>query len=356
MNEAQKVIAANPNLRDLLNEQVVQPFQMAAVKAGLALRQPSQFPLPKEKDSFEQIFTRYLAKSPLSYRNSARTNALAISALPQATLANRLGVASGVDLTSKTSVEKQAAGLFVALSSGTKNKIAAEVSAIYPRRSVAAGGTVGTDAGIGGPTAKKLNFRIHEVKCNDETGSPYWDENFGMDEIDMGATTIDAVGTTGTVPPFRVAKFNDGTVKKYAKPKVLETFDLTKGRDWPKGYTVLLSLAEKDKGGGFPDFINKIEEAAKAKLAALLGAWIGSSGGPVGALIGLAVGYVVGEIFDWLEGFLADDIFDPIVIVLNRHYAAEPLPGGAAESAKMAVIFSGHSGKYTVVYDWQLMA
>jgi hypothetical protein len=258
-------------------------------------------------------------------------------------------LSGGIDLAKQDAVEDQVLAVAGKIDAKIAVKIKGSVSSLGTEISSASVGSGG------GTAATKLAFRIHEVKCFDETGPT---DLFGMDEIDLGATSIatasDSVTESGTVQPFRVKKFDSGDVKTYSPPKVLTTFDVTKGAKFPKTYAETIALAEKDSGGGFPDFVNEIEKELVAKVSALIGAWVGSGAGPVGTLIGLAVGYVIGRIFDWLESFLNDDIFNPVTVFLTRTRNTEPLPGGAATSAKATATFKGHGGKYGITYDWQL--
>jgi hypothetical protein len=122
---------------------------------------------------------------------------------------------------------------------------------------------------------------------------------------------------------------------------------------------VTLVLAEVDMGG-LPDFLNQLLNWVKAKvtaaLAAALGGAIGASGGPVGAIIGAAVGVVVGLVFDLFKSIWEDDIFKPATVSVNIPSLNARWAGGKTDSPEGVITYTGHGGKYQVVYDWRLFA
>jgi hypothetical protein len=95
-----------------------------------------------------------------------------------------------------------------------------------------------------------LDYRIERVKCADET-NPEWP---GDDEIAMGGVAVGHQGATAKVNQFMVADdFDDNEVKVYADPgKLFHRFDLTGAGAWPRTYSTVVMLAEKD-GSGFAD-------------------------------------------------------------------------------------------------------
>ena len=158
---------------------------------------------------------------------------------------------------------------------------------------------------------------MHQLYAADETGG-WLAEKFGADEMYLGGSAIDATGVNTEITKFKVANFDDGDVYIWQTPKVLTTFDLTAGTDWPKTYYVLVVLAEVDMGG-LAEYLNKlidgVRDHVEKYLAALIGGAVApASGGPIGAVIGLAVGYAVGKAIEWLKSWWGDDIFSPVTL------------------------------------------
>lgn len=211
-----------------------------------------------------------------------------------------------------------------------------------------------------------LKFRIHQVKCVDET-NPEWP---GSDEIAWGGAAVDDKGATSKINEHYVGgNFDDGDKKSYSPPYILKNFPLD-GKNYPKNFAVTLSLAEKDSGG-FADFIKKLYEAVKgeiqkvlAALGAAAGAWIGSEiggsvgtaiGGPLGTVIGAAAGAIVGALVGWLISALNDDIFSPqeTSVILPKGNCT--FAGGSLVSPTMYFHYRDHGGHYQVKYDWEIV-
>ena len=66
-----------------------------------------------------------------------------------------------------------------------------------------------------------LKFRLHRVKCVDET-NPEWP---GDDEISMGGTSVNCQEVAEKINEFRVGNsFDDGESKRYSPPRILKIF------------------------------------------------------------------------------------------------------------------------------------
>jgi hypothetical protein len=80
---------------------------------------------------------------------------------------------------------------------------------------------------------KGVRFRVHEVKCIDET-NPEWP---GSDEISWGGAAVDDKGTTSKIPEKKVGSgFDDGDRKIYSPPEIIKTFSLD--NVYPKEFLV----------------------------------------------------------------------------------------------------------------------
>ena len=224
-------------------------------------------------------------------------------------------------------------------------------------------GRLGTGGGII-TLNKGIKFRIHEVKCIDET-NPEWP---GSDEISWGGAAVDDKGTVIKIPEKRVGGgFDDGDRKTYTPPEIIKTFTLD--NIYPKEFMVTMSLAEKDSGG-MSDFIQKLYEAIKAEVAAIFaalgaaaGAAIGSAiggsvgtaiGGPLGTIIGVAAGAILGALIGWLVSVLQDDIFAPQASSLFLYSVNDTFQGGSLISPRQEFHYRDHGGHYRITYDWEI--
>jgi len=214
----------------------------------------------------------------------------------------------------------------------------------------------------------KLQFRLHSVRCVEETSGP------GSDEIDFGGVATDAALNSALVGRFRVSSdFDDGETKTYNPPRVVHTFDLLNPAWWPKSYLVTMMLSEIDSGG-FNDTlhellkkIRQLVEKELVKLAAsalggLAGAAIGAAFGSVipivgtaiGLVIGALVGYVIGAAFDWLIGMFNDDEFIPLAVPVDIPSVHQRW-GGAMDTPNWFYWVKGHGGHYELRGDWALV-
>lgn len=215
------------------------------------------------------------------------------------------------------------------------------------------------------PTLTGLDYRIERVKCADET-NPEWP---GDDEIAMGGVAVNHQGGTAKVNQFMVADdFDDNEVKVYADPgKLFHHFDLTGAGAWPRTYSTVVMLAEKD-GSGFADAINTVWSKVKDDVAAVIakavaGALTGYLGAALAEAIGKAVAWLVSVFFDWLFELFQDDLFDPgthYVYLPNRYewmYKNASDYGWTNFRAPTGTFtFNGHGGSYKVNVHWQVVA
>lgn len=213
---------------------------------------------------------------------------------------------------------------------------------------------------------KSLQFRLHKVKCVDET-NPEWP---GDDEIAMGGTAVPPQGNPTKIAEFMVRDdFDDGESKTYSPPKVLKTFALD-GTSYPADFLLVLALAEKDNGG-LSDFLQDLWEAIKDDVAAIIaavsaaaglaiggaiGGAVGTAiGGPLGTIIGAAAGAILGALISWIINAIKDDIFVPQSAAVHLPNASATFAGGALTSPQFTLNFSDHGGLYRVYYSWQLV-
>ena len=214
---------------------------------------------------------------------------------------------------------------------------------------------------------KKVKFRIHEVKCIDETNPEFW----GSDEISWGGATADDKGVVDKIARKYVrGGFDDGDKKQYSPPEIIKTFSLDKDYSDLKEFMVIMALAEEDSGG-MSAFIQELYEAIKAEIGLILtalgaaaGAAIGASiggsigtaaGGPIGTIIGVAAGAILGALIGWLISALQDDIFPPQAASLFLYKQNTTFPGGSLISPQKELHYRDHGGHYRITYDWEIV-
>lgn len=213
---------------------------------------------------------------------------------------------------------------------------------------------------------KGLHFRVHQVKCIDET-NPEW---LGHDEIAWGGVGVDDANVTTKIPEFYVGGgFDDGDSKGYNPPKVIWSANIN-DLTYPKTFLVTLGLAEKDSNG-LSEFINKLYEAIKAEvqlifeaLGAAAGAAVGTAiggsvgtaiAGPLGTIIGIVAGAIIGALIGWLVGLLKDDIFPPMASSVTFNTTDDTFAGGSTVSPLLYFNYYGFGGHYRVSYTWQII-
>lgn len=190
--------------------------------------------------------------------------------------------------------------------------------------------------------ASNVSFRIHQVKCIDETGG-WLAEKAGNDEIWLSGFGISPSGETRKVEPFEVyANFDDNDVKKYNPPRNFISLPLLDSGVWPKSIGIGLLLAEKDWG----DFGGKVDVILE-KVKGAVGS-VPAGGGWQAALVMVAP-FVLNQVI----GVARDDIF-PLQSVTLDVPNPQFLWGGQPTSPRATVDFRGHDGIYRLEYDWSL--
>jgi hypothetical protein len=325
-----------------LARRVLSGLRLAATRVAAHHADPRAYAMPSDAGAIEHLLAeRFNAMAPDKRRRSAER---AVGLMSRAVDRERaFGPLARLGLDRAVAVKDLARDLIVPANLGidrayldTLRPVAAPSSGLRPLQ-----------------TLDKLEFRIHKVRCKDET-----DPEFGAsDTILCGGTTVDETGDTKKVSSFKVGNFNDGTVKTYNPPRQFTMFSVLEGNAWPKTYYVTVVLAEQDNGG-FPAFLQKLYEGVKgyviAALASALGALIGSSGGIVGTIIGAVVGWIVGKLFQWFKDWWEDDEFIPVTVSCTHAGINARWANGATDSPEGYIWWKGHGGHYEMYYDWRL--
>ena len=328
-----------------LAKRVLHEFLVASEKAVASHAEPATFLIAPEPDSAEHIFRRRLDSFAADKRNAASVRVMALAKAPLAERKRYFGEMASLDLRSPLPIATQARALV--LPASMKFPKSHLMTLGPPMPIIVSGGAIK-------PVTGNLAFRIHNVRCVDET-NPEW---FGNDEIGLGGVGIDETGEVAKIAESRVGNnFDDGDVRFYSPPMRFVSFNLNEGGDhWPKSYFVTLGLAEKDMGDGLDAFlgtlVTKIKERLVEVLGAAIGGVIGSLGGPLTAVVGAAVGWIIGKVYDWLKSWWNDDIFPPRSVSVTIGSLTHRWPGGTTDSPEGVVRFAAHGGTYDLTYDW----
>lgn len=347
MSEVNEV--ADPRIQELAHR-VALEARLAVEKVAASFADPGRYPITDDAVSIEQILLPRFVALPSSLKQAAATRALALMSESDAQRKARYGDLAAVDLTSGIGVDQQAG----TLDFPERLKLAADHPvAVFVRRH----GQPAIRMVLRQHSSGRLEFRIHRVKCLDETDG-FAGTELGEDEIYLGGSTVDATGNARLVEAFLVRDdFEDGGEQIYTPPRQSATFDLSAGTEFPKSYFVTLMLAEVDNGG-LPELLENLlswtKEKVTAALGAAIGAQVGASGGPVGAAIGAAVGAAVGLVFDFVREIWGDDAFRPATLRLDIPSHAARWDGDRSHSPEGSVRFRGHGGEYQVVFDWHI--
>lgn len=217
----------------------------------------------------------------------------------------------------------------------------------------------------------QLQFRLHEVICNDSTNE------IGKDEMAVGAvsshgtTDEDNNVTSAAEPvisfPYDLGKYKTGE-RRALGPLNVETFNLS-GLTFPRLFLVNLALAEIDSGG-FASFLQELYEAVEEYLLVIIaavgiaigtaigtgaaaGGLVGTIAGPVGALIGAAIGVTIGAIIALISTAANDEIFEVQQCAIELPSRAAQF-NGSGETPIESLTYMGFGGEYTLRYNWRL--
>ncbi len=213
----------------------------------------------------------------------------------------------------------------------------------------------------------KLNLRIHEVKCVDETGGFFGE--FASDEIYLGGFSIDNNNTTNQISAFHVkSDFDDGETKKYDPPKIFASFNLGGAFTTTKQFAAGLLLVEKDLGNlaslitgiynKFKTLVAQRVAAEKTRLERLATSRSGGSLVATSVIVGMVWPFVKVHLYPYVletvKSWLADELF-PLQDVMTTINGSNHTWNGKKTSPVGMVEFKAHDGTYRVFYSWELI-
>jgi hypothetical protein len=331
----------DPKIRPIVLR-VVRELELTAEKVACNHADPSRWPLPDDKNSTEAIFAARFAELPAAIKQSAATKSMARMVVARPALEKRFGDLSNVILTTRVPIERQVRDLPFPIDLKLPPDYIEKL--LHPPPPPAPPPT---------PAISKLEFRLHSVKCVDETDG-FLGSEAGSDEISIAGTTVDQ-GNVAKIPVLKVGSFgSDGSVKTFSPPRPFGTFDLRNAPAFPSSYHVTLVLAEVDMGG-LPDFVNKVLEKIRDKLASELAAAGAKGAGPLGAVLGAVIGFAVSEAFRIFKSTWEDDVFKPVTLDATIPTRNHRFDNGATDSGEGIAFFIGHGGRYEVTWDWNVL-
>ena len=329
-----------------LAKRVLHEFLVASEKAVASHAEPGTFPIAAEPDSAEQIFRRRFDAFAADKRTAASVRVMALAKAPLAERKRYFGDMASLDLRSPLPIATQARAL--ALPASMKFPKSHLMTLGPPMPIIVSGGAIK-------PVTGNLAFRIHNVRCVDET-NPEW---FGNDEIGLGGVGIDETGEVAKIAESRVGNnFDDGDVRFYSPLMRFVSFNLNEGgNQWPKSYFVTLALAEKDMGNGLDKHLGALVVKVQERIIEIVGDAIGDVIGPKEmAVVIAAVKWVIGKIYEWLKSWWNDDVFPPQSVSVTIGSLTHRWPGGTTDSPEGVVRFVAHGGTYELTYDWAVFS
>jgi hypothetical protein len=191
-----------------------------------------------------------------------------------------------------------------------------------------------------------LQFRIHSVECVRETRKNF--PEIDPDAIDVRIVAIDETGDVDVSNPILTgANFQTGSRVDYFLPIILYQFNLNEIPNYPRSYTALLTLTERDDepfGSGVNDAIRDVARAINGLIRAVVSA-VGY--GTVASIVGTALDFVLDQVF----GALGSDMFPPQAIRQDINSASFSFAGGA-EGPLLTITCEGAGGLYRVGCSW----
>ncbi|WP_460671139.1 hypothetical protein [Larkinella ripae] len=334
----------DPKLRAIA-QRIIREAELAIEKVAANHTQAKKYPIDAKPGSFESALKARFDSMPQAKKQVASTKAIERLKAPAVVRAKHFGDLATVDLSSTQSVDEQVRAIDFPDALAFTAREVANFTQKQENGQPAAAATSTTD---------KLEFRIHKVKCLDET-SDFLGGESGDDEVDCTYIAVDEDGEVKKGTSFRVrSDFDDGEQQVYSPPRRLTYFNLQEGKAFPKTYYVTLILSEADMGG-ISDFTNKLLDLIETKVKAAIIAAGFPVGGLLGAVIGAAVGYIVSRVFDLIINIWSDDPFTPKPVSVTIPSLTARW-SGSTNSPDMILTFSGYGGTYQVTCDWQLFS
>lgn len=209
----------------------------------------------------------------------------------------------------------------------------------------------------------RLHLHLAEIKCIKETKDPIISPG---NEISLGGVSVDETGDNRKIKERKIAGgLRTGYSQKlffgHLEWQSLEWFDISEGQYWPKTYSVMMAIAEKDSGG-FQAILNLLYSQIRQKVKEVVAKLVSTPLAPflglaIAGAIGKAVAWIVDKLFGWIIHFIGDDVFRPrtisVVLPTSRPRTYNKAWGGKLSPARY-VNFYGHGGHFRIKYHWRV--
>jgi hypothetical protein len=205
-----------------------------------------------------------------------------------------------------------------------------------------------------------VRFRIHRIRCSDQTNGWAGGETFA-DKIDFAAITIGPSGEQKKIGRERIGSFRDNESRVFSPPRELGVFPADVGA-WPWYSHVVLILAERDLRG-FAEYLDELYDKVRDDIADKVKEWVVQGlevilGTLLASVVGGLVAFAINWVLEKLLGLIKDDIFEPRTVAGSiesdkalRH-ASDVLDG--FEQPTQVAHFYGFKGHYEIYYSWAL--
>ncbi|MDX2098978.1 MAG: hypothetical protein SFW36_14470 [Leptolyngbyaceae cyanobacterium bins.59] len=192
-----------------------------------------------------------------------------------------------------------------------------------------------------------LQFRVHSVECVRETSKSF--PELDPDAIDLSIVAIDESGDTDISNPILAGtNFRTGTQVNFPTPLVLYQFNVNEIPDFPRSYTALLTLTERDDEPFGNSRVNDaIRDVARA-ITGLVRTVVSSAGyGTIASILSGGLDFILDRVF----GALGSDMFPPQAIRQDMDAATFSF-SGRPEGPLLTITCEGVGGLYRVGCSW----
>lgn len=340
----------DPKLRKI-GERVVRQLELAADKAAAHAANAKRFPLPTQQDAAENILAGWFDTMPATKRAAAA--AAAVERMkPSAIRTAHLGELAGLDLHTQTPIAAQSSAFAIPNLKFSAAELAKLQTPVFLGT---LGGMIPQHAPPRAARSDSLMLRVTQVRCANETNSPFFGQA-GRDDMWLGGTSVDESGDTKTIEPIRLGSFDNKQVRHYNPPRTFTTFDITeRGHSFPKAYLVTLVLVERDNGKAMRTFLDRITKEIKNQVQKALVEVGGIALGKFGLVVGTIAAWVVGELIDYISSGWRDTVFRPLTVTAKiGSYDGLWTSSGRKDSADRMLETKAPQARYQLWYDWLL--
>jgi hypothetical protein len=234
------------------------------------------------------------------------------------------------------------------------------------------------DEAFGGDVAKTVKRMKAATKSSAAPGAvtklalqllnfevPNRQDPLGKDEVRLGGTQTNIVGTTSKAATLVLGDFKQGQKKTYNPPKLIAEYNLLLTDEYPKCGAFCFIPYEHDIGGGgggviekavnyLKDMLSKLIEEAAAKAGVALGTLIGSPafGAILGEILSKVLGWLLNKFVELILKWINDDVF-PVPVILPFKVSTPAIwANGATHGPTHYCQVEGNNGRWKWAVRW----